>query len=153
MNKTQIPEHLKDIILDSDLKVTNQRIAVIKVLVDNKNQHLTADEIHHLSKDIIPQIGIATIYRTVSELEKIGVIYKVEIFGDSCKYRLMALDENRMHRHFICTKCGGISDIDSEKFTSIEKHIENKYNISIESQSSIYYGLCSKCLLRRKINE
>ena len=152
MTELPIPEYLKDIILKNNLKFTDQRIAVIKVLVNNKDQHLTAEEIHHLSQDIIPQIGIATIYRTVSELEKTGVIYKVEIYGDSCKYRLMEVDENSMHKHFICTQCESISDIDSEKFISVEKHIESKYKVRIESQSCNYYGLCNECLLEEVNN-
>ena len=57
-------ESFKKKLKEKGLKVTNQRLLVLQVLAENKDRHLTAEDIYELVKEDYPEIGLATIYRT-----------------------------------------------------------------------------------------
>ena len=61
-------ESFKKKLKEKGLKVTNQRLLVLQVLAENKDRHLTAEDIYELVKEDYPEIGLATIYRTVQLL-------------------------------------------------------------------------------------
>lgn len=145
MDKIKVLENLNKEIESNNLKITEQRRTILDVLFKSRGNHLTVDEIWDLCKIQAPAMGISTVYRTVLEFDKIGIIYKIKIFGGSCKYHLILPSESKIHRHFICTNCGNVIDIDFGNISQAEKEIENRYNVNIESQSSNYYGLCSEC--------
>ena len=63
-------ESFKKKLKEKGLKVTNQRLLVLQVLAENKDRHLTAEDIYELVKEDYPEIGLATIYRTVQLLLK-----------------------------------------------------------------------------------
>ena len=61
-------EKFKEMLREKGLKVTNQRILVLEVLADHRDKHLTAEDIYELVREDYPEIGLATIYRTVQLL-------------------------------------------------------------------------------------
>ena len=61
-------EEFKGMLKKKGLKVTNQRLCVLEVLADNHDRHLTAEDIYELVKEDYPDIGLATVYRTVQLL-------------------------------------------------------------------------------------
>lgn len=69
------------ILKSKGLKVTNQRKAVLKALSSKPDQHLTAEEIYELVRVDTPEIGIATIYRTIQLLCELGLIDKLNLDG------------------------------------------------------------------------
>ena len=58
-------------------KLTPQRRAIVDTIVDNEGKHLTAEEIYDEVKINCPEIGLATVYRTILLLEEIGVVSKL----------------------------------------------------------------------------
>lgn len=146
MNDIKHIEHLRNLIINSGIKLTSQRMAVLNVLFANRNRHLTVEEIHKLSKELFAQVALPTVYRTVLQFEKIGILYKISINGDCYKYQLFIPGEKNRHRHFICTQCGDITDIEPSQYDTNEQLLESRYGISIRDQSVIYYGLCNKCI-------
>ncbi|MBM4323261.1 MAG: transcriptional repressor [Deltaproteobacteria bacterium] len=123
---------------DSGLKLTPQRIAILKYLEGNI-EHPSADDIYKAMSKRFPTMSFATVYNTLETLRKHGQI--TELNFDPFKKRF---DPNpNPHHHVICVKCQKILDvqnefvfkppkIDSEEFEIIGSHIE-------------FYGICSKC--------
>ena len=70
-------EVFKDMLRKKGLKVTNQRMLVLEIMAERPGEHLTAEEIYDLAKKKCPEIGLATIYRTVQVLVDLSVIDKV----------------------------------------------------------------------------
>ncbi|WP_456300466.1 Fur family transcriptional regulator [Syntrophaceticus schinkii] len=64
-------------------KITPQRQIILKTLLDNAEQHLSADELHFIVKQKDPEIGLATIYRTLEILTELDILHKID-FGDGC---------------------------------------------------------------------
>ena len=68
---------------EKGLKVTNQRLLVLQVLAENKDRHLTAEDIYELVKEDYPEIGLATIYRTVQLLLEMQLVDRINL-DDGC---------------------------------------------------------------------
>ena len=76
-------EKLKEDLKIKGYKLTPQRRAIIKMIIKNEGTHLTTEELYDLVKKECPEIGLATVYRTVQLLDDLGVIYKLDL-DDGC---------------------------------------------------------------------
>ena len=68
-------EKIKEKLKKEGYKLTNQRLVILDVIIDNVDDHLSSEEIHDIVKDKHPEIGIATVYRTLQLFEKLDIIY------------------------------------------------------------------------------
>jgi Fur family transcriptional regulator, ferric uptake regulator len=116
-------------------------------LTEKKEEHLSPEEIYEHIKDIYPEIGLATIYRTLQLFEEIGLVYKLN-FDDGC-YRYEILSPNNkevhQHHHLICKKCGKIIEVKEDLMNSLEEIIEKQYNFEIKNHIVKFTGICSQC--------
>ena len=126
-------------------KYSKQRELILENL-KNRKDHPTAEVIYRDVKDQMPEIGIATVYRNLSDLCEIGEIIKLK-----SKLGPDRFDGNiEEHIHFECNKCHQIEDIfiDKEKDRKINKEIRIlSDNIEAECESLNIWlsGLCKKC--------
>ena len=67
-------EKFKEMLKEKGLKVTNQRLLVLEVLADQRDRHMTAEDIYELVKEDYPEIGLATIYRTLQLLLEMQLV-------------------------------------------------------------------------------
>lgn len=140
-------EFLKDKLGEKNFKLTNQRKVVFEILTEKQEDHLSPEEIYEHIKDIYPEIGLATIYRTLQLYEEIGLVYKLN-FDDGC-YRYEILSQNdkeiHQHHHLICKKCGKIIEVKEDLMNSLEEIIEKQYNFEIKNHIVKFTGICSQC--------
>ena len=96
----------KELLKADNLKFTRQREAILQTLYDHTG-HFTPEELHRLIKEKNPELktGIATVYRTLSLLEKAGIVTSISFGTQGKKYELGI---KAHHDHIICTKCGKI---------------------------------------------
>ena len=126
-------------------KLTPQRRAIVDIIIENEGNHLTVEEIYDEVKKDCPEIGLATVYRTVQLLDELGVVCKVS-FNDACnRYELIHEYENHQHHHLICSDCGKITEVEGDLLDSLEHNIEEKYNFFVKNHSVKFFGLCSDC--------
>ncbi|MEG2893676.1 MAG: Fur family transcriptional regulator [Clostridium sp.] len=126
-------------------KLTPQRRAVLDVIIENEGKHLSTEEVYDIVKIECPEIGLATVYRTLQLLEKIGVICKLN-FDDGCnRYELVHESETHQHHHLICKKCGSVEEVEDILLDSLEEQVETKYSFTITNHEVKFYGLCSQC--------
>jgi Fur family ferric uptake transcriptional regulator len=139
-------ESLKEQLKIKGYKLTPQRRAVVNIVLSNKGSHLTAEEMYDLVKRECPEIGLATIYRTVQLLEDIGVLCKINLDDGCNRYELLDNEEAHHHHHLICRKCGKVVEVEEDLLEAIEKNVENKYKFKIENHSVKFLGVCNECL-------
>lgn len=98
-------EKVKDLLREKGLKVTSQRLMVLNILSAHGDEHLTVEEIYDLAKEESPEIGLATIYRTVQVLLELHVIEKVTFDDGFARYELNGEETGSgyRHHHAICT--------------------------------------------------
>ena len=112
------------ILKSKGLKVTNQRKTVLKALSSKPDQHLTAEEIYELVRVDIPEIGIATIYRTIQLLCELGLIDKLNLDDGYVRYEIGKEDKNEHHHHhLICVNCGKVLKFDDDLLDELEKQV------------------------------
>ncbi|HBD64055.1 MAG TPA: transcriptional repressor [Clostridiales bacterium] len=146
-------DHLIKILEDKGYKSTTQRILVYDILAENKDKHLSTEEIYELIKHKNPKMGIATIYRTLQLFEETGLVYKHN-FDDGCsRYEILSPNSNEIHQHhhLVCKKCGEIIEVKEDLMNSLEEIIEKQYNFEILNHVVKFTGICSQC--RNKENE
>lgn len=126
-------------------KFTTQRRAILKVIVDNYDEHLSSDEVYNIVKKEYPELGIATVYRTLQLFEKLNIVYKLN-FDDGCsRYELSAGSENHHHHHLICLSCGKVIEVKLDLLESLEEEIESEGQFTIVNHNVKFYGYCSEC--------
>lgn len=140
-----------EILKEKGYKVTAQRKQVLDVIKENAGKHLTAEEIYELVKKKAPDIGIATVYRTISLLEKMNLIFRVDFGSGSVKYEWDRMDMPHRHHHLICLECGEIIEVEEDLLDDTEERISLKHNFLIKDHCVKFYGYCLKC--RNKIKE
>lgn len=126
-------------------KITKQRKRVLDVISENQGKHLNPDEIHTLVNKTPPNIGIATVYRTLLLLDKLGLIYRVELMPGVYGYEMSQTDKFHKHHHLICLKCGAVIEVKEDLLESLEEKISSSHNFMIKDHILKFYGYCSSC--------
>lgn len=142
-------EKVKDLLREKGLKVTSQRLMVLNILSAHGDEHLTVEEIYDLAKES-PEIGLATIYRTVQVLLELHVIEKVTFDDGFARYELNGEETGSGHRHHhaICTQCGKVYSLETDLLDTLEKQVFESLGFEVTDHEVKLYGLCSAC--RRK---
>lgn len=141
----QETDKLKEQLKGLGYKLTPQRRAVLDILLENEGKHLSTEEIYDLVRKDCPEIGLATVYRTLQLLEKMGVTCKMN-FDDGCnRYELVHKDEDHQHHHLICKSCGSVQEVEDDLLEVLESKVEDKYNFKIENHSVKFFGYCESC--------
>ena len=143
-------EKVKDLLREKGLKVTSQRLMVLNILSAHGDEHLTVEEISDLAKEESPEIGLATIYRTVQVLLELHVIEKVTFDDGFARYELNGEETGSGHRHHhaICTQCGKVYSLETDLLDTLEKQVFESLGFEVTDHEVKLYGLCSAC--RRK---
>ena len=142
-------ESFKKKLKEKGLKVTNQRLLVLQVLAENQDRHLTAEDIYELVKEDYPEIGLATIYRTVQLLLEMQLVDRINLDDGCVRYEIGHLFEGEMkhsHHHLICRKCGKVFPFDGDLLDGLETHIQEKTGFHIVDHELKFYGVCKQCM-------
>jgi len=134
---------------DRAYKLTPQRQTILKTFLRHADQHLSAEDIYHLVKPHYPDIGLATVYRTLDILAELGVLQRND-FGDGrSRYEFSRQDEHH-HHHLICLRCGGVSEFDDDLLESLEAMIGKRNKFKVIDHVLKFYGYCAKCQAEMK---
>jgi Fur family transcriptional regulator, ferric uptake regulator len=139
-------EKLKENLKKRGYKLTPQRRAIVDIIVLNEGAHLTTEELYDLVRKECPEIGLATVYRTVQLLGEIGVLSKLDLNDGRSRYELIHEEENHQHHHLICKSCGKVTEVQGDLLDYLEHSIEEKYNFKVTNHSVKFYGICCDCL-------
>ena len=139
-------EILKEKLKETGFKITPQRRAIIEILLKNDSKHLSSEEIYDLVRVNCPEIGLATVYRTMQLLDEVGAISKLNLDDGCIRYELNLNDEHcHNHHHLICKSCGEIIEVKEDLLDEIENKIQEIYKFSILDHDVKFYGTCENC--------
>ncbi len=137
---------------DKGLKVTRQRLAILEVLAEQDGRHMTTEDIYDLVRKEFPEIGIATVYRTVQLLLEMQLVDRIELNDGCVRYeigRQFSGEEGHYHHHLVCKSCGKILSFDEDLLDELERQIENKTGFQIWDHELKFYGMCKDCVQDR----
>jgi Fur family transcriptional regulator, peroxide stress response regulator len=126
------------------LNVTPQRIAVYEQLLRSED-HPTPEIIYNAVRRAMPSLSLATIYKSLDALEKLGLVQTVQIDSESRRY-----DANMArHHHLVCTKCGDVTDFYDERLDEV-KPSRSTPGFVPQTISVKVLGICRDCARRRR---
>lgn len=144
-------EKFKEMLKEKGLKVTNQRLLVLEVLAANQDKHMAVEDIYELVKEDYPEIGLATIYRTVQLLLEMQLVDRINLDDGCVRYEIGGFyggEGKHHHHHLICKTCGKVFSFKDDLLDGLERHIEEETNFHVLDHELKFYGQCMEC--RRK---
>ncbi|XME02781.1 Fur family transcriptional regulator [Lachnospiraceae bacterium C1.1] len=142
-------EQLKTRLKEKGLKITIQRLLVLRVLSENEGEHLTAEEIFDKTCELHPGIGLATVYRTIQLLTQLGLVDRINLDDGSARYEINDADEengkHHRHHHLICLNCGKIIPFEKDLLEELERNVSETTGFQIVDHEVRLYGYCSDC--------
>ncbi|CEA00127.1 Ferric uptake regulation protein [Jeotgalicoccus saudimassiliensis] len=138
-------ERIKEALHEARYKLTPQREVTVRVLLENESSHLSAEDVFMKVKDKYPEIGLATVYRTLELLNELNVLDKVN-FGDGVsRYDLRKEGAQHFHHHLICIHCGSVEEIEEDLLTDVEKIVTRDFEFDIIDHRLTFHGVCKLC--------
>ena len=149
-------ERFKKLLRENGLKVTSQRLMILEALIKRPDKHLTAEEIYELVKAENPDIGLATIYRTIQLLSELNLIDKLNLGDGQVRYEIGQLDKDHNihhHHHLICLNCDKILTFEDDLLDQLEDTIEETMGFRVVDHEVKLFGYCSECAEEEKSKE
>ena len=139
----------------SGYRFTKQRRMVWEIILENRGQHLNTDEIFNEVQKRYPHIGVATVYRTLQLLEKIGLVQHIYLGDGRLRYQISNPEEKYEHHHLICQICGEVIDTKEDMLELLKENIFLKEGFRVTNHSAKFFGICKRCLnnLEEKEND
>lgn len=125
-----------------ELKLTKQRIIILKQVLGT-NDHFNADEIYEATRKKQLNISRATVYRTLSHIEKCDLIRKLESVNGRSYYEHML--SKKQHEHIYCTQCGKIIEFSDSIMEERIKTVSGLNGFTITNHAFQIFGICNDC--------
>jgi len=137
---------VEDRLRAGDSKLTARRELVLKVLLENSDKHLSAEEVYNLVKRRAPEMGLATVYRALELFQEFDIIHAID-FGDGRKRYEFGSGKGKIHHHhhLICTKCGGITEVNEDLLEDLENRVSRQHHFTITDHQLKIFGICRQC--------
>jgi Fur family transcriptional regulator, ferric uptake regulator len=129
-------------IKQAGLKVTLPRIKILNVLETSELRHLSAEDVYKELLAAGEDIGLATIYRVLTQFEGAGLVCRHHFEGGQSVFEL---NRGGHHDHLVCVKCGAVVEFMSEIIEERQRTIAAEHNFEIQDHSLIIYGICGGC--------
>ncbi len=141
-------EHIKEALHDAKYKLTPQREVTLRVLLENESDHLSAEDVFMKVKEKYPEIGLATVYRTLELLNELKILDKIN-FGDGVsRYDLRKEGAEHFHHHLVCISCGSVEEIEEDLLGDVEDIVENDFHFKITDHRLTFHGVCRSCTFK-----
>lgn len=118
------------------LKVTHPRVRILGILEDSDGKHLTAEDIYRELLAHEDDIGLATVYRVLTQFETAGLVLKHNFEGGQAVYEL---DRGKHHDHMVDLDSGKVIEFTSEEIERLQREIADKHGYVIEEHSLVLY--------------
>jgi Fur family ferric uptake transcriptional regulator len=123
------------------LKVTLPRVKILEVLEAGEAQHMSAEEVYKRLLERGEEIGLATVYRVLTQFEAAGLVEKHHFEGGVSVFEL---NRGSHHDHIVCTDCGRVEEFVDELIEERQRVIAAERGFSIKGHSLILFGECAR---------
>ena len=118
------------------LKVTHPRMRILEILETSGGRHMTAEDIYRQLLDHQDDIGLATVYRVLTQFEAAGLIVKHNFEGGQSVYEL---DRGKHHDHMVDVETGKVIEFVDEQIEQLQRMIAEKHGYELEDHSLVLY--------------
>ncbi len=118
------------------LKVTQPRMRILELLERRRYKHMTADDIYRALLEAGEDIGLATVYRVLSQFVAAGLVVKHNFEGGHAYYEL---DSGQHHDHMVCVETGKVIEFVSDDIERLQREVADSHGYVIEDHSLVMY--------------
>lgn len=141
MTAAEKTKALNDFFIRAKVKRTQQREAIVREFVSSK-EHVSIDELLRRVRNDHPNVGYATVYRTLRLLKQIGVADERH-FGDGKTLFEPITDDH--HDHLICQRCHKIVEFENEEIEALQADVAKTHGFKMTGHKMEIYGVCPSC--------
>ncbi len=123
------------------LKVTLPRVKILEILAGSQTRHLSAEDIYRSLLDSHEDIGLATVYRVLTQFEAAGLVTRHH-FEDGMA--VFELNQGAHHDHIVCLDCGQVEEFVDEGIEARQNAVAERLQFQIRDHSLILYGHCRR---------
>ncbi len=124
------------------LKITLPRLKILEILENAKEHHLSAEDIYNQLVVTGDVIGLATVYRVLTQFEEAGLVVRHHFEGGQSVFEL---DNGTHHDHLVCVKCGRVEEFVDSVIENRQQEIAKEAGFIITDHSLNIYGTCGGC--------
>lgn len=124
------------------LKATLPRLKILEVFQQSEQRHLTAEDVYRLLIEAQSDIGLATVYRVLTQFEQAGILVRSNFEGTKAVFEL---DDGKHHDHLICVSCGKVAEFHDPTIEKRQVAVAEKLGFTITDHELTLYGRCSDC--------
>lgn len=128
---------------NAGLKVTLPRVKILQILENRAtDRHLTAEQVYKILLSEDEEIGLATVYRVLTQFEAAGLVTRHHFEGGNSVFELSDGDH---HDHILCIKCGKVDEFTDDIIEVRQKEIALRLGYDLTAHGLYLYGHCPKC--------
>jgi Fur family ferric uptake transcriptional regulator len=129
-------------IKEAGLKVTGPRLKILAVLEHSDRRHLSAEDVHNALLDKEDDVGLATVYRVLTQFEGAGLVTRHHFEGGQSVFEL---NRGGHHDHLVCVRCGKVVEFFEAAIEVRQEAIALEHGFTIQDHSLVIYGVCADC--------
>ena len=118
------------------LKVTSPRLKIIEILEKSKDRHMTAEEIYRALVAASEEVGLATVYRVLTQFERAGLVARHNFEGGTAVFELA---DRTHHDHMVCLDTGKVIEFYNERIEELQSSVAQAHGYEIEEHSLVLY--------------
>jgi len=131
-----------DELKNTGLKATLPRLKILEIFQKGELRHMTAEDVFRVLLLEHSDIGLATVYRVLTQFEQAGILSRSNFESGKSVYEL---NEGRHHDHFICTSCSKVEEFYDAEIEQRQKIVAKEKGWTVQDHAMSLYGLCADC--------
>ena len=124
------------------LKTTKPRLRVLAVLEESRVRHMAAEDVYKILLDDGAPIGLATIYRVLTQFEDAGLVIRHNFEGERAVFEL---NDEEHHDHMVCVECGEVTEFVDQRIEQQQEKVARDHGFIIHDHALTLYGKCKNC--------
>lgn len=126
---------------NAGLKVTLPRLKILEMLENSSDRHLSAEDIYRRLMDGGEDIGLATVYRVLTQFEAAGLVMRHHFEGG---HAVFELERGTHHDHLVCVSCGHVEEFEDELIEQRQHERARELGFQLVAHSLIMHGECRR---------
>lgn len=124
------------------LKATFPRLKIMDIFHKSGQRHLSAEDVYRVLIGENVEIGLATVYRVLTQFEQAGILSRSQFDGGKA---IFELNDGDHHDHLICTHCGKVAEFSDADIEKRQHKVARDNGFTLESHAMVLYGVCAVC--------
>ena len=135
-----------DELKNTGLKATLPRLKILEIFQAGKQRHMTAEDVFRVLLEERSDIGLATVYRVLTQFEQAGLLNRSNFESGKAVYEI---NEGQHHDHLVCLDCGKVEEFYDAEIERRQQLIAKDKGWILQDHAMSLYGLCADCASRR----